>query len=230
MAFKLHVRVVEATDIAKMDANASDPYCILRTSSETMKTRVIKNNMHPRWNQEFHFSIGSPTVGALDIKMRDKDIMKDDDMSTLNIQLCSLPIGQVIDQWYDMIPCKRVKKGGRIHLVLQVAPNGAPPFVPQAAPQPGFYPGAPVGYGPYPGAPVGYPPQGFPPQGYPPQGMPPQGYPPQGYPPQGFPQQGMPPQGYPPQGYPPQGFPPQGMPPQGYPPQGYPPQYPPGRM
>ena len=156
MAYTLHVRVIEATDIAKMDINASDPYCILKTSSQEMKTRVKKNDMHPRWNEEFHFNITSPSSGALDIKMRDKDIKNDDDMSTLNIQLCALPVGQIVDQWYDMIPCKKVKKGGRIHLTLHMAPAGAQPFV--ATPM------APQGYG--------YPPQGY---GYPPQGYPPQG-------------------------------------------------------
>ena len=70
MAFQLHVRVIEAADIAKMDSNATDAYCVLKTSSQSEKTRVCNNTMTPRWNQEFHFNIASPSVGALDIKMR----------------------------------------------------------------------------------------------------------------------------------------------------------------
>ncbi|KAH0787949.1 C2 domain containing protein [Histomonas meleagridis] len=70
--------------------------------------------------------------------MRDKDTVSDDDMATLTIPICSLPPGQVIDQWYNMIPCRRVKKGGRIHLILHVAPFGATAFVPQPTFQQNF--------------------------------------------------------------------------------------------
>lgn len=129
--FTLHVRVIEANDIPKMDIiTATDAYCILKTSSETRKTFVVKDSMHPRWNQEFHFVVSAPSVGSLNIVMRDKDVVFDDNISHLDIQFCALPVGQVIDQWYDMIPFPKVKKGGRLHLLLQMAPTGHPPFVP----------------------------------------------------------------------------------------------------
>lgn len=128
MAFTLHVRCVEATDIPRMDSNATDAYCVLSTSSEQLKTNVIQNSMHPRWNQDFHFQVIAPQQGSLHILMRDKDAFKDDDMGTLEIPFASLPIGQVLDQWYDIIPAKKVKKGGRLHLVLHMAPTGAQPF------------------------------------------------------------------------------------------------------
>ncbi|KAH0787826.1 C2 domain containing protein [Histomonas meleagridis] len=130
---QLHLRVLEATDIAKMDLfSKSDPYVIVRISGsrQERRTNYINNTSHPRWNAEFHFSV-NPSVDYLNLLMRDKDAISDDDMATLNIPLSSFPPGQVIDQWYDMIPCRRVKKGGRIHLVVHVAPNGAQPFTSQ---------------------------------------------------------------------------------------------------
>ncbi|KAH0789827.1 C2 domain containing protein [Histomonas meleagridis] len=132
---QLHLRVIEAQDIAKMDAYKSDPYCVinLTSSNDTRRTRTIENTLNPRWNEEFHFNVPNPSMSALKILMRDKDLIKDDDMATLEIQLCALPVGQVIDQWYNMIPVRRVKKGGRIHLVLHLAPTGAPPFQPTVA-------------------------------------------------------------------------------------------------
>lgn len=135
ITYQLHVRVVEAADIAKMDANSTDAYCVLATSSDMQKTRVIKNSMHPKWEQDFHFTIETPTIGSLDILMKDKDIVKDDKMATLSIPFSSLIVGQILDQWYDMLPHKHVKNGGRIHLVLQIAPTGHPPFVPYVIPQ-----------------------------------------------------------------------------------------------
>ncbi|KAH0787749.1 C2 domain containing protein [Histomonas meleagridis] len=217
---QLHVRVLEALDIAKMDISKSDPYCVISvtSSNDTRKTRVIENSLKPVWNEDFHFNIPNPSNAALKILMRDKDLIKDDDMASLEVQLCSLPPGQVIDQWYNMIPAHHVKKGGRIHLILHLSPTGAPAFQNVPMGQPGYppqqgYAAPPPGYAP--------PPQGYapPPPGYAPQpgyaAPPPQGYaapPPQGYaapPPQGY--AAPPPQGYaapPPQGYaaPPPGY------------------------
>lgn len=113
-----------------MDANATDAYCQLTTSTESRSTFAILNTMHPKWEQDFHFSVTSPTSGELRIKMRDKDKFKDDDISTIEIQYSSLPVGQLIDRWYDMIPCKRVKKGGKLHLVLHMARAIMPAFIP----------------------------------------------------------------------------------------------------
>ncbi|KAH0794220.1 C2 domain containing protein [Histomonas meleagridis] len=204
--YQFHLRVLEATDIPRMDANATDAYCIITIGGQTRRTRVIKNSMHPRWNEDFHFDVnGSET---LRITMKDQDLIKDDPMSTLDVHLGSFTQGRVIDQWYDMIPARRVKKGGRLHLIGHLAPRGAQPFVAAPMPQPGY---------PQPGMPMmqpGYPQQPYPPQpGYPQPGMPMMqpGYPQQPYPPQpGYPQQPYPPQpGYPQQPYPPQpGYPP----------------------
>lgn len=193
MLFTLHVRVVEATDIPRMDANATDAYCLLQTSSESLTTFVVKNSMNPRWNQEFHFSVSAPTVGSLRITMRDKDAIKDDNISYIDIQYCSMPVGQVIDMWYDMIPFNRVRKGGRLHLVLHMAPANSPPFVPTVGGpvMQGGYPAVMTQPMPPPMAPV-YQQPPPPPVGYPTGGCmqppPTAGYPPVGY--------GQPPSGY----------------------------------
>lgn len=174
---QLHVRVIEALDIAKMDVGKSDPYCILSLTSgnDTRRTRVIDNTVTPKWNEDFHFNCPNPAMSALKILMKDKDVMSDDSMATLEVQLCSLQPGVVTDQWYNMTPCKGVKKGGRIHLILHIAPNGAQAFVNAPVGAPGMMPQA--------GYPQPYSQPGMmPPQGYP-QGMPQQGYPQAGFPP-----------------------------------------------
>lgn len=128
MKYQLHVRVIEADDIPKMDANATDAYCILTVGSTKFNTKVIDNEMHPVWNEEFHFPVPDPSTGSLHIIMKDKDIFKDDDISTLEKPFSALQIDQVVDEWYNMVPCKKVKKGGKLHLVLHMAPEGATPF------------------------------------------------------------------------------------------------------
>lgn len=230
MLYTLHVLVVEAAEITKLDQNYTHACCTVQTTTESKDSLVVPNNMYPRWNQDFHFNIQNPTVGNLHITIRDKDQYKKDmNISYIDIQYSSLPIGQVIDRWYDMIPFDREQKGGRIHLVVQMAPAGTPPFTPSTGYQ--QQPGYPTAQPGYPAAQPGYPPQtGYPPQpthvypqpGYaapqPGYGMPQPGY---GVPQPGYaapqPGYGMPQPGYaPPQpGY--------GMPQQTYPPTGYPP-------
>lgn len=218
----LHVKVVEARDIPKMDTfGKCDPYCFftMNTCPNSYKTKVIKKTYTPKWNEQFTFPAAPNSI--LSVTLYDYDeVGTNDYFGKLDIAINSLAPGLVADQWFKITPKKGIKKAGELHLVLHYAPAGAPLFQPV---QVAMYAPPPQGYPPQPG----YPPQGYPPQGYPPQ----PGYPPQGYPPQ----PGMPPQGYPPQpGMPPQGYPPQpGMPPQqGYPSQpgmhppqpGYPPQ------
>ena len=129
---QLHVRVIEARNLAKMDTfGKSDPYCLLQIAGTTsiQRTRVISNCQEPRWNEDFHFPVTNPASQSLIILMRDKDVSFDDDMGKIEIQLASFIIDQVFDQWFDMIPCGKVKKGGRIHLLLHVANAGKIPFV-----------------------------------------------------------------------------------------------------
>jgi len=229
---QLHVRVIEAKGIAKMDFfSKSDPYCILKMSSgcQNQRTRVIQNSQLPRWNEDFHFNIQSPATDYLQIMMYDEDVGKDEAMARITIQIASLPIGSVVDQWYDMVPAHGVKKGGRIHLITHVAERGRQPFMNyEVSSFHGGMAGAAQGMagmamgvaGMYP--PPAYP--GYPPPAYP--GYPPQGYPapPPGYAPQGYPAPPSYPPSYAPPGYPapPPNYAPQGHPPQGYPPQGYP--------
>ncbi|OHS97177.1 XYPPX repeat family protein [Tritrichomonas foetus] len=132
MAFTLHIKVIEAKNLPKMDLlTKSDPYVVVRVSgsSNFHKTNYKKNTYNPRWNEEFHFPVGNVATDFLNIKMYDKDLVNDDEMSTLEVPLSSLQPGRVIDQWYELRPCRRIRKGGSIHLVTHIAPTGSPPFV-----------------------------------------------------------------------------------------------------
>ena len=144
---QLHVRVIEAVDIPVMDEFASDPFCCVRIpeSNAQDKTFIIPNCLNPRWNQEFHLPLINPLQSTLNITMYDKDMKLDERMATLDVSLGSIPPGQLIDQWYNMIPCNGVSKGGRIHLIMSIAPAGTNPLYPggatypqQAYPQPGY--------------------------------------------------------------------------------------------
>jgi Ca2+-dependent lipid-binding protein len=46
--------VIEARNLMAADDNGlSDPYCLLSLGSSKARTRVIKKDLNPRWNQGF---------------------------------------------------------------------------------------------------------------------------------------------------------------------------------
>ena len=133
--YKLNVRIVEAKGLPKMDVIGSvDPYCQLYIGDRTQmkQTRTIRQNKNPIWNQEFQFSIKDFYNESLTVILKDFDkVSADDPISKLQIPLKTLQMSTVKDNWYDMIPFKRVKKGGKLRLVLHLGPNNEKPFDPQ---------------------------------------------------------------------------------------------------
>ncbi|KAK4345204.1 hypothetical protein RND71_035380 [Anisodus tanguticus] len=53
----IKVNVVRGTNLAVRDVVTSDPYVILSLGSQLVKTRVIKNNLNPVWNEKLMLSI-----------------------------------------------------------------------------------------------------------------------------------------------------------------------------
>ena len=128
---QLHIRIIEAKDIAKMDTiGKTDAYCQFGINGKTThSTKVIDNSLTPKWDEEFTFPISNPVSDTFHLVMKDRDIGIDDLMATLDISLSSLPIGVVVDNWYPLQQVDKVPKGGIIHLLLHFAPTNAPPFV-----------------------------------------------------------------------------------------------------
>ncbi|MBA0865813.1 hypothetical protein Goshw_015660 [Gossypium schwendimanii] len=53
----IKVNVVKGTNLAVRDMLSSDPYVILALGHQSVKTRVIKNNLNPVWNESLMLSI-----------------------------------------------------------------------------------------------------------------------------------------------------------------------------
>ena len=128
----LHIRVVEAADVPKMDvAGKSDPYVLIKSSksSQTYQTKHKNNTDKPVWNEEFTIPITSAMDDILTIEMYDKDtISKDDIISKIAIQVNKIPPGKVNDSWYTMHPLGKLTTGGKLRLVVHLAKQGQPAF------------------------------------------------------------------------------------------------------
>ena len=126
---KVCVNVISARDISKMDlVGKTDPYVVLwiqSNPSSRRQTKYLKNNMEPRWNEQFTLELLNQTSDILSFKMWDKDVVDDDEMATLDIPLGQFQLFDIVEKEYDMKPCKGVKKGGKIKLKIQVIPLNA---------------------------------------------------------------------------------------------------------
>ncbi|GMI83290.1 hypothetical protein like AT3G07940 [Hibiscus trionum] len=74
----IKVNVVKGTNLAVRDMLSSDPYVILVCGQQSVKTRVIKNNLNPVWNESLMLSIPE-NVPPLKVFVYDKDTFTTDD-------------------------------------------------------------------------------------------------------------------------------------------------------
>ncbi|KAK4285380.1 hypothetical protein QN277_002086 [Acacia crassicarpa] len=74
----IKVNVVKGTNLAVRDVMTSDPYVILSLGHQSVKTRVIKNNLNPVWNESLMLSIPH-NIPPLKVHVYDKDTFSTDD-------------------------------------------------------------------------------------------------------------------------------------------------------
>ncbi|KAH9698480.1 putative ADP-ribosylation factor GTPase-activating protein AGD11 [Citrus sinensis] len=74
----IKVNVVKGTNLAVRDVMTSDPYVILALGHQTVKTRVIKSNLNPVWNESLMLSIPE-NIPPLKVLVYDKDTFTTDD-------------------------------------------------------------------------------------------------------------------------------------------------------
>ncbi|GAA0187035.1 GTPase-activating protein [Lithospermum erythrorhizon] len=74
----IKVNVVRGTNLVVRDMTSSDPYVVLSLGNQTLKTRVIKKNLNPVWNEQLMLSIPE-NIPPLKIRVYDKDTFSTDD-------------------------------------------------------------------------------------------------------------------------------------------------------
>lgn len=74
----IKVNVVRGIDLVIRDVRSSDPYVMLCLGNQSVKTRVIKNNLNPVWNEKLMLSIPDD-IPPLKVIVFDKDKFTTDD-------------------------------------------------------------------------------------------------------------------------------------------------------
>ncbi|GFP91436.1 probable ADP-ribosylation factor GTPase-activating protein agd13 [Phtheirospermum japonicum] len=105
----LKITVVRGIKLAVRDARSSDPYVIVRMGKQKLKTRVVKNNVNPHWNEELTLTVADPNLPIKlqvydhdtftpDDKMGDAEIEIKEFMEAVKLNLENVPSGTVISK------------------------------------------------------------------------------------------------------------------------------------
>ncbi|KAI5056346.1 hypothetical protein GOP47_0028164 [Adiantum capillus-veneris] len=86
----LKIKVIKGTDLVVRDLFSSDPYVKLSIGEHEVKTRVIRNDLNPKWNEELTLAVPDPPL-PLKLYVLDRDMFKaDDKMGDAEIDLRTL--------------------------------------------------------------------------------------------------------------------------------------------
>ncbi|XP_060775117.1 extended synaptotagmin-1 [Neoarius graeffei] len=122
----LRIHLLEAQNLIPKDnlmggmvKGKSDPYVKITVGNSTFKSKVIKENLSPTWNEMYELVLASQSASEVCIEVFDKDIDKDDFLGRFHISLSEIIQDQYIDQWFTLEDVKH----GSLHLVLEWLPT-----------------------------------------------------------------------------------------------------------
>ncbi|KAL3056677.1 hypothetical protein OYC64_019205 [Pagothenia borchgrevinki] len=118
----VRVHLLEARDLVAKDTymmglvkGKSDPYATLRVGNRQVKSKTVKENLQPRWNEVYEFVVHEAPGQELELEMYDEDTDKDDSLGTFNLDFGEVKKKIEMDQWF---PLEGVQNG-EVHLKLQ---------------------------------------------------------------------------------------------------------------
>ncbi|KAJ8761151.1 hypothetical protein K2173_001207 [Erythroxylum novogranatense] len=74
----LRIHVNRGLNLAIRDARSSDPYLVVKMGKQKLKTRVVKKNVNPEWNEDLTLLIIDPNL-PIKIEVFDRDLFSRDD-------------------------------------------------------------------------------------------------------------------------------------------------------
>ncbi|TMW93067.1 hypothetical protein EJD97_012231 [Solanum chilense] len=74
----LRIRIIRGINLAIRDLRSSDPYVVVRMGKQKLKTRVVKKNVNPEWNEDLTLGVAQPIL-PIKLQVYDKDTFSHDD-------------------------------------------------------------------------------------------------------------------------------------------------------
>ena len=99
---KLLVTVLGCRDLEEKDTfGSSDPYVKLGCGGQSFKTKVIKDNINPNFNEQFTFLVADPDSEQLNFQVIDhNDALSNDIIGGCAVSLQGLERGVKKEQWF----------------------------------------------------------------------------------------------------------------------------------
>lgn len=101
-----------------------DPFVRLTTGDKKYKTKVIKDNLNPEWEETFRFNIADEMSTQIRLEVWNKNTYDDDLMGYYTLSLGGLTKGIVKDQWYIL---EKSKTQAELHVRVLAVDFGALP-------------------------------------------------------------------------------------------------------
>uniref|UniRef100_A0A672UJ07 Extended synaptotagmin 2 n=1 Tax=Strigops habroptila TaxID=2489341 RepID=A0A672UJ07_STRHB len=118
----LRIHFIEAQDLEGKDTylkgivkGKSDPYGIIRVGNQIFQSKVIKENLNPKWNEVYEALVYEHPGQELEIELFDEDPDKDDFLGSLMIDLIEVEKERLLDEWFTLDEVSR----GKLHLKLE---------------------------------------------------------------------------------------------------------------
>ncbi|XP_021168190.2 extended synaptotagmin-2 isoform X2 [Fundulus heteroclitus] len=118
----LRVHFIEAQDLLSKDKflgglikGKSDPYGTIQLGTQQFKSKVIKENLNPKWNDVFEFLIYDNTSKNMEIELFDEDPDEDDRLGCLVLDMAEVQKLQTVEEWFALEDVPR----GKLHLKLE---------------------------------------------------------------------------------------------------------------
>ncbi|KAM8775382.1 extended synaptotagmin-2 isoform 2-T2 [Rhynchonycteris naso] len=118
----LRIHFIEAQDLQGKDTylkglvkGKSDPYGVIRVGNQIFQSKVIKENLSPKWNEVYEALVYEHPGQELEIELFDEDPDKDDFLGSLMIDLTEVEKERLLDEWFTLDEVAR----GKLHLKLE---------------------------------------------------------------------------------------------------------------
>ncbi|KAM3861920.1 extended synaptotagmin-2-B-like [Diretmus argenteus] len=118
----VRVHLLEARDLLAKDTymmglvkGKSDPYAVMRVGNRQFKSKTVKEDLHPRWNEVYEFVVHEAPGQELEVELFDEDTDKDDFLGRYNLDFGEVKREKEMDQWF---PLDGVQNG-EVHMKLQ---------------------------------------------------------------------------------------------------------------
>jgi tellurium resistance protein TerZ len=127
----VELTLIRGDDLAGKDRNVfgkktSDPYVEIFTSDgatnkNVAKSKTIKKNVSPTWNETFRFSVSTTLEDAIPVQLKiyDEDLLTDPDLMGIVTVLISPMASQDSTSWFDVPPESAKNAKGKLEIAIK---------------------------------------------------------------------------------------------------------------